>query len=51
MDTNNHITITATKPTLKYFTVYFAETEHQTIIATYQFKDYLKILRFLFTLK
>lgn len=42
MDTDNHITITATKPTLKYFTVYFAETEHQTIIATYQFKDYFE---------
>ena len=27
---------------MKYFTVYFAETEHQTIIATYQFKDYFE---------
>lgn len=42
MDTYNHITITATKPTLKYFTVYFAETEHQTIIATYNYKDYFE---------
>lgn len=40
MDTDSHITITTTKPTLKYFTVYFTETENQTIIATYNFKDY-----------
>lgn len=40
MDNPNHVTITATTPTLKYYTVYFPETENQTIIATYNFKDY-----------
>lgn len=40
MDGDDHITITATAATLKYFNVYFGETDHQTMIATYNYRDY-----------
>lgn len=41
MDGVDHISITTTKATLKYFNVYFGETENQTMIATYNYKDYM----------
>ena len=40
MDSTDHVTITCSNPSLKYYTVYFNETENQQIIATYNYEDY-----------